>query len=191
MSILAGMMIALGCVLYIRIGGVPGAFLFSVGLLSVVFYGFKLFTGRAGLLMTKSIKPLELIVIWFGNLLGVFLVSFIILISPYKEAVQEACMTIMDQRASAGFFGSFLLAIPCGMLMYMAVTADGPMKPYYVSICVMAFICGGFYHCVADMFYTIAGARTWQQYVNIIPVTLGNVVGCNVIPFAKKITTKV
>lgn len=36
MSILAGMMIALGCVLYVKIGGVVGAFLFSIGLLSVV-----------------------------------------------------------------------------------------------------------------------------------------------------------
>ena len=190
MSILAGMMIALGCVLYIKIGGVLGAFLFSIGLLSVVFYGFKLFTGRAGLLATKQIKPLELCKIWLGNLIGVLCIGFIIGISPYSEAIQTACMSIMEQRLAAGFLGSFLLAIPCGMLMYMAVSVkDVPMKPFYVSLCVMAFICGGFYHCVADMFYTIAGATEWRHYVNIISVTLGNLLGCNLVPLVKAALT--
>lgn len=182
MSILAGMMIALGCVLYIKIGGVLGAFLFSIGLLSVVQYEFKLFTGRAGKLATKEIKPTELGKIWLGNLLGVIIMSFIIVCSPYREAIQDGCKVIMEQREAAGFFASFLLAIPCGMLMYMAVSAKGLLKPFYVSMCVMAFICGGFYHCVADMFYTAAGAMTWRQYVNIIPVTCGNLLGCNIVP---------
>ena len=48
MSILAGMVIALGCILYLNIGGTLGAFCFSVGLMSVVLYKFKLFTGKAG-----------------------------------------------------------------------------------------------------------------------------------------------
>lgn len=69
--------------------------------------------------------------------------------------------------------------------MYMAVSAKGYFKPLYVSMCVMAFICGGFYHCVADMFYTMGGAVTWRQYVNIIPVTLGNLVGCNIVPLVR------
>ena len=185
MSILAGFMIALGCVLYLKIGGVLGAFLFSIGLLSVVQYELKLFTGRAGLLATRAIKPLELCKIWLGNLLGVIIMSFIIAVSPYRETLQDGCIAIMQQREVAGFFASFLLAIPCGMLMYMAVSAKGLLKPIYVSMCVMAFICGGFYHCVADMFYTMGGALTWRQYVNIIPVTLGNLLGCNVVPLVR------
>lgn len=186
MSILAGMMIALGCVLYIKVGGGLGAFLFSVGLLSVVQYEFKLFTGKAGLLATKEIKPLELCKIWFGNFLGVFIMSFIIACSPYHETVLDGAKAIMQQREAAGFFVSFLLAVPCGMLMYMAVSAkENPLRFAYISLCVMAFICGGFYHCVADMFYTVAGAMTERQYVNIVPVTLGNLLGCNIIPLVR------
>ena len=106
---------------------------------------------------------------------------------PNQEAIATACRGIMEARAQTGFLGSFLLAIPCGMLMYMAVSSpDNPMRLFYVSMCVMAFICGGFYHCVADMFYTLAGAMTWQQYVNIFFVTAGNFVGCNIIPLAQK-----
>lgn len=55
MSFLAGMMIALGCILYINIGGVVGAFCFAIGLMSVVMYKMKLFTGKAGLFIKKEI----------------------------------------------------------------------------------------------------------------------------------------
>lgn len=113
--------------------------------------------------------------------------SFIIAVSPYRESLQDGCIAIMQQREAAGFFASFLLAIPCGMLMYMAVSAKGLLKPLYISMCVMAFICGGFYHCVADMFYTLGGALTWRQYVNIIFVTLGNLIGCNIVPLLQNV----
>lgn len=96
MSILAGVMIALGCVLYLKMGGVLGAFLFSIGLLSVIKYEFKLFTGRAGLLATKQITPLELLKIWIGNAVGVLLFSIIIALSPYREDLTIACATVME-----------------------------------------------------------------------------------------------
>lgn len=73
------------------------------------------------------------------------------------------------------------------MLMYMAVSVPAnPMRLFYVSMCVVAFICGGFYHCVADMFYTIAGATNWKQILNLIFVVAGNIIGCNIIPLVIK-----
>ena len=38
MSILAGIMISIGCVLYLTIGGLPGAVMFSLGLMSVILF---------------------------------------------------------------------------------------------------------------------------------------------------------
>lgn len=64
----------------------------------------------------------------------------------------------MLSRASVGYINSFLLAIPCGILMYCAVNAKSEMKLFYIAFCVSAFILGGFYHCIADMFYTVIGA---------------------------------
>ena len=55
-AILAGFMIAMGAGLYLTVGGPVGAFLFSVGLLTILKFGFYLFTGKAGLLATKEIK---------------------------------------------------------------------------------------------------------------------------------------
>lgn len=111
--------------------------------------------------------------------------SIIMLLSPYKEEIQQACASIMQQRQNVGFLGSFCLAIPCGMLMY-AATATKDKNIIYTILCVSAFILGGFYHCVADMFYTLAGATTWPQYFNLIFVTLGNFIGCNIIPWTIK-----
>lgn len=45
MSILAGMMIAIGCVCFLRVGAPLGAILFAVGLATIINYRFLLFTG--------------------------------------------------------------------------------------------------------------------------------------------------
>ena len=189
LSILAGMMIALGCILYINIGGALGAFCFAIGLMSVVLYKFKLFTGKAGLLATKEIKVRDLIIIWIGNLIGAICMGLICICLPNFSAIEDQCITIMQSRESVGFIGSFVLAIPCGMLMYMAVSTSEqvPMRLFYICMCVLAFIMGGFYHCIADMFYTVMGAMTAHQYFNFLFVTAGNIFGCNVVPLVNKL----
>lgn len=49
-SILAGMLITLGAILYLTIGNVVGAIMFSLGLLTILYFKLELFTGKAGLL---------------------------------------------------------------------------------------------------------------------------------------------
>ena len=45
---MAGIFIALGCVVNLAVGGVVGAALFSLGLTAILSFGFNLFTGKAG-----------------------------------------------------------------------------------------------------------------------------------------------
>lgn len=52
-SIMAGFMIALAAAIYITVGGVVGAFMFSLGLLTILYFQFNLFTGKAGLLADR------------------------------------------------------------------------------------------------------------------------------------------
>ena len=49
LSIIAGIMIGIGGLVNLSIGGVVGAIVFSVGLLTIIYYQFALFTGKAGL----------------------------------------------------------------------------------------------------------------------------------------------
>ena len=70
LSIIAGILIALGGVAYLQIGGPVGAVLFSIGLLTILHFKCELFTGKAGLLATRAIRPIKLVGIYCGNLIG-------------------------------------------------------------------------------------------------------------------------
>lgn len=60
MSILAGIIISIACAVYLSVGGVAGALLFATGLLGILFYQMKLFTGKAGLLVDGGITLADL-----------------------------------------------------------------------------------------------------------------------------------
>ena len=60
-SILAGLMIAIGAALFLILSGPLGAFFFSIGLLTILYFKFSLFTGKAGLLGSREIKPWKLL----------------------------------------------------------------------------------------------------------------------------------
>ena len=53
-AILAGLCISIGCIVNLRVGGVAGAVLFGFGLLAVVHYKLKLYTGTAGFIRAKG-----------------------------------------------------------------------------------------------------------------------------------------
>ena len=53
-AIIAGICISIGCVVNLRVGGVAGAVLFAFGLLAVVYYKLKLYTGTAGFIRSHG-----------------------------------------------------------------------------------------------------------------------------------------
>ena len=68
-SLLAGLMIAIGGAVNLSVDNkVVGAFLFSIGLFTVVNQQFALFTGRVGDFKLKQPAFLiDLLIIWIGN----------------------------------------------------------------------------------------------------------------------------
>lgn len=79
MSILAGIMISIACAAYLSVGGVVGALFFATGLLGILFYQMKLFTGKAGLLVDGGITLANLGIIWLGNFIGAGIGSLMLL----------------------------------------------------------------------------------------------------------------
>lgn len=75
------------------------------------------------------------------------------------------------------------MGIICGILMYCAVTIKH--DDIYVIMCVATFILAQAQHCVADMFYLSAGYESLVDYLTLLPTTLGNFIGCCLIPFCK------
>lgn len=181
-SLLAGIFIGLGAIAYMRVGGIAGAFLFSIGLIAVLRFEAELFTGKAGLLATKEISPWKLAEIWLGNFLGTFLIVLLLLSSPLSGEISEVASGIMAAKTANGFWGNFALAIPCGILMYAAVATFKIEQPLYAILPVMVFICSGFNHVVADMAYCHAAMMGLEPYYTLLPTTLGNLIGCCLIP---------
>lgn len=179
LSIVAGMCIGIGGTVYLKVGGVAGAVLFTMGLIAVVSYKLKLYTGTAGFVTKENWYSIFPILI--GNIIGCILMAMM----PTHLDVSN----IIAARLASGWFNAFLLAIGCGFLMTTAVkfAREGSWLPLLFAVPV--FILCGFYHCVADAFYYAVGWRllTWEIVPVYIATVAGNFVGCNIPRYIKPV----
>lgn len=173
-SVMAGVSISLGCIVFLKVGGVAGAVLFSFGLLTVVHYRLALFTGMAGYAGWKGLPSLFVILV--GNVLGCFVTA--LAIRHASPALGEASAAITAARLQLDWLSVLILAIGCGFVMTTAV--EFGRKGQYLPLLfgVPLFILSGFIHSIADAFYNCAAwdARVWTIYPVIV---LGNYIGCN------------
>ena len=185
LSIVAGMMIAIGGIIFLTLSGLEGALLFSMGLLTILCLKLELFTGKAGLLTTREITPGKLLEIWIGNFIGTLGMALMLLFTPRGIELSNKAMEIVAVRLANGFFVNLIYGIFCGILMFMAVKTwqitNG--NPFYAMMPVGIFIVCGFNHCVADMFYLHMGCLHISDYHVLIPTTIGNIAGTNIIPW--------
>lgn len=190
-SVFAGLFIGLAAIVNLSVGGgVIGALLFSFGLLSILLFKLELFTGQAGKLATGEIHPWKLTKVWLGNLLGTLVASLFIINNP---AALDGARAIMEQRFAIHPVYIFLLAIPCGLLMFTAVDAWKESASIVLTIFPVAvFILSGYCHCVADMAYMWMGCYNLSDFglalPRLIAATAGNIIGCNIIPYCLQVT---
>lgn len=162
-------------------GSLVGAVLFSFGLLTVVGYKLKLYTGTAGFILKNEAGSLFLILL--GNIIGCFLVSMLARITPL--AVQDAAQNILELRLRTGALRCGLLGIGCGFIMTTAVHFARQKQYLPLLFGVPLFIVCGFTHCVADAFYYLCvPVAFWKaNALHILAVyaciVLGNLIGCN------------
>ena len=163
-SILAGIAIAIGAYINLKLGGIAGAVFFSVGLYLVCNFGLNLYTGKVGYTGMAQNFP-----ILFGNLVG----SLILFFYPTEKAVE-----LINAKIQTPIHIVFINAFICGILIYTAVEAFKQGKEYMIAICVPAFILFGAEHCVADMCYAAsAHIISWKLIEFIALVILGNSLG--------------
>lgn len=161
-------------------GTLVGAVLFALGLLSIVGYKIKLFTGTAGFITKNEIGTLLLILL--GNIAGCYCMSLLTKVSPLCNSLQLAAMNIMETRLAAGAVRCGILAVGCGLLMTTAVTFARQNNYLPLLFAVPLFIVCGFPHCVADAFYylTVPYCNWSLDMLEVYVATiLGNAVGCN------------
>ena len=177
-AIIAGICISIGCVVNLRVGGVAGAVLFAFGLLAVVHYKLKLYTGTAGFIRAKGDWSM-LGAVLIGNIVGCALTA---LACAYAQPdILPPDLAIVQSRLAKGPLACFLLAIGCGFIMTTAVQfgREGKFLPLLFGVPV--FILCGFAHSVADAFYFLAVPELYSIDLLIIYIAevLGNFAGCN------------
>lgn len=162
-------------------GSLAGAVLFSFGLLTVVGYKLKLYTGTAGFIMKNEIGNLFLILL--GNIAGCFLMAMLSRVSPMD--IQAAAQNILEARLRTGALRCGFLGIGCGFIMTTAVQFARQKQYLPLLFGVPLFIMCGFTHCVADAFYYLCVPLVfWKAHaVQILAVyaciVIGNLIGCN------------
>jgi formate/nitrite transporter FocA (FNT family) len=184
-SILAGFLISMGGIIFLESPNtIVGALLFSIGLLTILHFKWNLFTGKAGLLAKKEIKPLDLLLVWCGNAIGCFTCGLLIRLAKPDFADGATLAAIINTRCTNEIYENLILGVFCGVLMYIAV-ASYSTTPFLAVLYVATFILSGFNHCVADMFYFAAGTTIdtiLPMTIAIITTSVGNLLGCNLIP---------
>ncbi len=196
-AVLAGIMIGIGGTVYLS--ATPpalGAFLFTLGLFTILAYGLSLYTGNVGYIVTAQDKirhARNLVVIWFGNFIGCGLCAEIVRRAKPQLAAKAA--EIASLKLSQPGLTVFVLSILCGLLMFIAVdnykTSQDVGKYIGLFLCVPVFILSGFEHSIANMFTLcmvkgLAGLPL-SAFFFILICTAGNAVGGVLLPLSRLI----
>ena len=184
-SFLAGVCIGIAGFGYLAEKSIVGAVLFAFGLLTVVHYGLKLYTGTAGFINKGEVG--QLLYILVGNIVGCLAVALIARCSPMP--LQDTAQGVLEGRLAIGPLRGGVLAIGCGFIMTTAVTFGRQGKNLPLLFGVPLFIMCGFPHCVADAFYYLCVpldfwvAHLWDILLFYLAIVLGNFIGCNLYRF--------
>lgn len=181
-SILAGAAISIGCVVFLRVGGVAGAVLFAFGLLTCVHFKLPLYTGTAGFVMNRC-ELGRLFMILAGNIVGCFLMA--VAMKSSLADISELAGAVTVKRVALKPWQILILSCMCGFIMTTAVkfARTGSFLPLLFGVPV--FILCGFVHSIADAFYILASPvgilrlDTVMVIINYVAAVAGNFVGCN------------
>jgi formate/nitrite transporter len=190
-QLLGGMAFSLGLILVV----VGGAELFTGNTLLVMAW----LSGRLRFIQVLRNWAL----VYAGNFVGSVLLVWLVLAAGQHTladgAVGQTAVKIAAAKCQLPFSVVFARGVLCNALVCLAVwlcysacsTTD---KIVAIMLPITAFVAGGFEHCVANMCFiplgialcgplpvdgAVAGVLTWGNFIsaNLIPSTLGNIVG--------------
>lgn len=197
-SFLAGMMISLGGIVYLMTDNVYiGAFLFTIGLLVILLYGYDLYTGKVGYLLENKIDYVfETLLTWVGNLLGAYAMGGLVRLTRLTDLFKESLDKVELTKFGDNYLSLLVMAFFCGICIYFAVNsykkAEQPIARFLlVIIPIMVFVVCGFEHCVADMFYfSLIKPFSGETLSRLLTVTVGNTLGGLIVPALRLLRSK-
>jgi formate transporter len=180
-----------------------GGIAFSLGLILVVIGGAELFTGNNLIVMAWADRKISLgrvirnwILVYAGNFIGAVATAYIAFLAGNLDlgggAVGKTAANIAVAKVNIPFLEAVVRGILCNALVCLAVWLSFAAhhvsgKVLAIVFPISAFVALGFEHCIANMYFIplalFAGVEgvTLSGFIgNIIPVTLGNVIGGSV-----------
>lgn len=183
------------------------ACVFPAGMAMVLIAGSELFTGNNLIiisLLEKKIKLTEMLKNWFfvfaGNFIGASFVAAMVVYAGipglYDGRLAEKMVAAALTRVNQTFPEAFARGVLCNILVCVAVWGAFAAKKVSGKLLmsfwpVMLFVLCGFEHSIADIYFGVSGLLTISKYgvsgdaltlssfllKNLLPVTLGNIVG--------------
>ena len=183
------------------------ACLFPAGMAMVLVAGSELFTGNNLIIIALLEKKITLrqmlknwIVVFLGNFIGAAFVAFMVVYGHTPDLMggrlADSIVNAALHRVNLTFADSFIRGILCNILVCIAVwaafaskTVSGKLMMSYWPV--LLFVLCGFEHSIADIYFCLAGIFAAREYgiaaeglnmasflwKNLLPVTLGNIVG--------------
>ena len=186
-GLLAGIMIAIAATGYLVVDNKYfAATIFAIGLFTIYFFGFYLYTGKVGYIAEKK-NTLEVCVVYLSNIVGTILCGLLLLNTRIVETgIVEKTAELALHKIHDGPLSVLILSFFCGVLMFLAAEANNYAKatnnPIFgavvIYLCVVTFLLAGFDHSIANTFYFTLG-KAWSMHavVSLIVATIGNALG--------------
>jgi len=190
------------------VGRLVGGMAFSLGLVLAVIAGAELFTGNNLIVMAWADGKITLVamlrnwlLVYMGNFVGAVATAMIVhwsgILGLDGGAVGETAVAIAQGKVALPFTEAFFRAVLCNTLVCLAIwlcfaahTVAG--KILAIMLPISAFVALGFEHSVANMYFIPlamlaagdtagAGLTVGGLVGNLVPVTLGNIIGGSVL----------
>lgn len=180
-----------------------GGVVFSLGLVLVIIAGAELFTGNILIVMAwadRKVSSQKLMrnwgIVFVANFVGAAATAVMIIWSGTLDlgdgAVRNTAVSIASAKVTLPWGEAFVRAVLCNALVCLAVWLSMSARRVTGKILaiifpIAAFVALGFEHSVANMYFLPVGWLLGADGVtlsaivnNLIPVTLGNIVGGSV-----------
>ena len=184
-SFAAGALIGMGCIVYLRVGGLAGAILFSAGLFYIIANNALLFTGKC---TDRTFTIDEKFFMLVGNFLGVTLLCELatFAIPSLTETAQELFMGQEVAYIPETFIDYGIKGMLCGICMWLATNLNGDDSGLTrfpkIIYGVVLFIMSGYTHSIALQGY-LAMAGSSACFVIPTFVAVANWIGSRTIKF--------
>lgn len=184
-----------------------GALVFPAGMAMVLVAGSELFTGNNLIILavlagkTSVGKMLKnWFFVYLGNFLGAAFVAVLVVYGHTPDLFQgvlaAAIVNAAKARTDLSVADAFVRGILCNILVCIAIWMSFAAKRVSGKLMtsfwpVMLFVLCGFEHCIADIYFGVAGLLTASEYrivaegltwfnfllKSLLPITIGNLVG--------------